>query len=77
MRSMIAVDEHGDQGMQKRLQPSQEEAEFVPGGGEDGVDAVAVASLEVVAAQAVLGLEMADDWLDGSAALHFAADPRK
>ena len=67
MRSRIAVDEHGDQGTQKRLQPSQ----------EDGVDAVAVAALEVVAAQAVLGLEMADDWLDGRAALHFAADPRK
>jgi hypothetical protein len=58
-----AVEECGDQGAQKPRQPAHEEAEVVSGGGEDGVDAVAVASLEIVAAEAVLGLEMADDRL--------------
>jgi hypothetical protein len=70
----MAVDEHGDQGTQKPLQPAQEEAEVISGGGEDGVDAVAVAPLEVVAAEAVFGLEMADGRLDGGSALHLAAD---
>src|SRR5258707_655239 len=55
-------------------EPAQEEAEVVAGGGEDGVDAVAVATLEMVAAHAVLGLEMTDDRLDRGSALHLAAD---
>src|SRR5258707_15208358 len=55
-------------------EPAQEEAEVVAGGGEDGVDAVAVATLEMAAAHAVLGLEMTDDRLDRGSALHLAAD---
>ena len=43
-------------------------------GGEDGVDAVAMVSLEVIPVHSVLGLEMADDGLDRSASLHFALD---
>jgi len=47
--SEIAADEHGDQGTSGQARASgQEEAEVVPGGGEDGVDAVAVAPLEVI-----------------------------
>ncbi len=37
-------------------------------------DAVAVAALEVIAAHAVLGLEVADHRLDGDAPPHLAAD---
>jgi hypothetical protein len=48
-------------------------AEVVAGGGEDGVDAITPWSLEIVTAYAVLGHEMADDGLDGGAALHLAA----
>ena len=66
--------ESSDEGTQNRRQPAQEEMEVVAGGGEDGIDAVAVWSFEVIAAHAVLGLEMADDGLDGGASLHLAAD---
>ena len=48
--------------------------EVVAGGGENGVDAVALGALEIVATHAVLGLEMADDGLDGGAAFHLAPD---
>lgn len=67
-------DERGEQGSQKGGQPAEQQGEVVSGGGEDRVGAVAVASLEVVAAHAVLGLDVADDGLDGGAALHLAAD---
>ena len=40
--------------------------------GEDSVDAVADAALEIVAVHAVLGLDVADDGLDGRATLHLA-----
>src|SRR5437763_3078104 len=67
-------EERLEQGAQKPSQPAQEEAEVVAGGGEHGIDAVAVASLEIIAAHSVLGLDMADDRLDRSAAFHLAAD---
>jgi hypothetical protein len=41
-----------------------------PAAGEDGVDAVAVLALEVIAAHSMVGLEVADHRLDGGAALH-------
>src|SRR5215469_3258896 len=69
-----SVGERHDAGTQKLCQPAEQQAEVVAGGGKDGVDAVALGSLEIVAAQAVLGLEMADNWLYGSAAPHLAAD---
>jgi hypothetical protein len=47
--------------MQTPCQPAQQQTEVVAGGGEDGVGAVAVAALQIVAIQTVLGLEMADD----------------
>src|SRR2546427_11087368 len=59
---------------QKSLQPAQEEAEVVAGGGQDRIAAVAVAALEIIAPHAVFGLGVADDRLDRGAALHLAAD---
>src|SRR6516164_1765862 len=43
------------------------------GRGEDGVGTVALASFEVIAIHAVVGLEVTDHWLNRSAALHLAA----
>jgi hypothetical protein len=62
------------QGAQKLLEPAQEEAEVVTGGGEHRVDAVAVTAFEVISAHPVLGLDMPNDRLDGGAAAHLAAD---
>src|SRR5205814_2287664 len=59
---------------QKPSEPAQEEAKVVAGGGEHSIDAVAVASLQIIAAHAVLGLGMADDRFDGGAAPHLATD---
>jgi hypothetical protein len=47
--------------MQELGQPAQEQTEVVAGSGEHGVDAIAFGALEIIAAHAVLGLEMADD----------------
>ena len=51
-----------------------EQPEVVAGGGEHGVDAVAVAALEVVAAEMMAIFEMADDGLNGGAASHLSFD---
>ena len=53
----------GNIGAQKGCEPSQEKVE-VKSGGEDGVDAVAVPPVEVVAINLVLGLDVTDDRLD-------------
>src|SRR5262249_29139942 len=63
-----------DEGTQKPLEPAQEQTEVVAGSGEHGVDAVAVAPFEVIAAHPVLGLDVPNDRLDGGAAAHLAAD---
>src|SRR6202040_1346629 len=55
-------------------QPAQEEAEVVAGCGEHGIDAIAVAPFEIIAAHTVLGLGMADDWFDGGSPPHLAAN---
>ena len=60
-------------GAQKR-EPRQQAPEVVSGGGEDGVDGVALRMGEEVAAHSVFGLEMADDRLDGGASPQFALD---
>ena len=41
-----------------------------PGGGEHGIDAVAVAAFQVIVAHAVLGLVVAEDRLDRGTAFH-------
>ena len=56
--------------------PHARKAEIVAGGGENGVGAVAVAALEVIAVRAMLGLDVADHRLDGGWAPHLAADAR-
>lgn len=58
----------------KLCEPSQEQAEVVAGCCEDSVDPVAEASLEIIAIQAVLGLDVADDGLDSRATLHLVTD---
>ena len=63
-----------EDGTPKLSQPAQEKAKVVACGGEDSIYAVALRSLEIVTAHAVLGFEMADDGLDGGSALHLAAD---
>jgi len=60
---------------QQETEPSDEAAEVVASGGEDGVAGVALPVPEIVAAHTVLGLEMADDGLDGGSAAQFALDP--
>jgi len=54
-----------EEGTPKPPEPAQEKAEVVAGGGEHGVDGVAVAALEIVAIHAVLGLNVTDHRLDG------------
>ena len=60
--------------LQQNLEPPDQEAEVVADGGEYGVDGVAGAVSEIIAAHAVLGLEMADDRLDGGPPLELAFD---
>jgi hypothetical protein len=45
----------------KLLEPAQEQAEVGAGSGEHGVDAIAIATGEIVAAHAVILLEVTDD----------------
>lgn len=59
---------------QQEAEPTDEAAEVVAGGGEDGVGGVSLPEPEIVAAHAVLGLEMADDGFDGGPAAQFALD---
>ena len=63
-----------DNRARKIFEPAAEQAEVVAGGGEHGIDAVAIAALEIVSAHPMVVLEMADDGLDGGPAAHFAAD---
>ncbi len=48
--------------------------EVITDGGEHGVDGIAGAVSEMIAAHAVLGLEMANDRLDGGPPLELAFD---
>jgi hypothetical protein len=67
------AESHQDLAPQKP-EPSDEAAEVVAGGGEDGVGSVAPTVPEIVAAHTVLGFEMADDGFDGGPAAQFALD---
>ena len=53
----------------KPPQPAKEKGEVLAGGGEHGVGPVAVAALEVIAVHAMFGLQIADDRLEGGAAI--------
>lgn len=65
----------GEHQPQKLPHPVEEEREVVAGG-QHGVDHVALFAGEIFAAHPVLGLEMADDRLDGREPPHFALDRR-
>jgi len=55
------------QDTQKLLEPAQQQAEVEAGGGEHGVDAVAISAFEIIATHPMIVLEMADHGLDGGA----------
>ena len=59
-----------DEGAQKQ----QQQREVVTGGGEHGIDAVAVAAVEIIAVHPMLRLHVPDDRLDRGASFHFVAD---
>jgi len=61
-----------DGAVQGRLQ-----AEVVAGGGEHSVDGVAAGIGKVIAAHAVMFLEMADDGLNGGTTFELALDLRR
>jgi hypothetical protein len=62
---------------QQKPQPREEAAEVVAGGGEHGVDGVAACVGEVIAAYAVMFLEMADDGLNAGTPFELALDLRR
>lgn len=57
-------------------QPGEQPAKIVACGGEREIDGFARRMGEVVSRHAMLGLQMADDWLDGRAAAQLAFDGR-
>jgi len=59
------------------LEPCEEAAKVVAGGGEHGVDGVAAGVGKVIAAHAVMFLEMADDGLNGGTPVELALDLRR
>ena len=71
---MNGLGESDQESEQQEPQPGDEAAEVVSGGGEHGVDGVAAGMGKVVAAHAVVVLEMADHRLDGGAAFERALD---
>src|SRR5262249_58208625 len=61
----------------KKPQPCEEAAKVVAGGGEHGVDGVAAGMGEVIAAHAVVFLEVAADGLNGGTPFEFGLDLRR
>jgi len=61
---------------QQELQPSKQEMEVITGGGQHGVNGIAGMVCEIIAAHAVLGLEMTDHWFDGGAPPQLTFDLR-
>jgi hypothetical protein len=57
---------------QEKPQQIEQEAELVSGSGQDGVYGIALLMREIVAAHAVLVLEMAEHRLDRRTSLHLA-----
>src|ERR1700682_6742014 len=60
---------------QQKAEPADQAAEVVADSGEDGVGSLPPPVPEIVAVHSVLGLEVADDGLDGGPAAQFALDP--
>src|SRR5882762_1695945 len=62
---------------QQNPEPADQAAEVVADSGEDGVIGVAAREPEIVAGHAVLGLEMANNGLDGGPTAELALDLRR
>src|ERR1700720_1974785 len=62
---------------QQELQPSKQEMEVITGGGQHGVNGIAGMVCKIIAAHAVLGLEMTDHWFGGGAPPQLAFDLRR
>ena len=58
----------------RKSSSNQRRSIVVSGGGENGVNAVAISALQIVATHPMIVLEMADHGLDGSSASHLAAN---
>ena len=71
---MSGPEDGADQATQEGFEPSEEATVVVAGGGEDGVGAVIVVSLEMVMAHAMAVLGVVDHGLDRDAAFHLPAD---
>ncbi len=63
--------------MQEKLQPLEDEAGDIAGGGEDGVGLIAETAYEEVAVQMAVGLGKTDDSLDRRAAPKLLLDPSR
>ncbi len=66
--------ESGQEQAQENSEPCQEAPEVISGGGEHGVDGVAVAVGEEVAVHAMIVFGVSDDRLDGGAAFELSSD---
>ncbi|MET4359398.1 hypothetical protein ABIC08_009380 [Bradyrhizobium sp. RT9b] len=62
---------------QQEPEPADQAAEITAEGGNNGADGVALAMPELVAADAMLGFEVADDRPDGGAPSQLALDLRR
>ncbi len=69
-RGQYSVDDFA----QKAPQPLEDESEVIADGGHDGIDLVALASLEEVPAQMAVGFAVTDDGLDGGPPPEFLFD---
>ena len=74
MKRPDRTEEHRQHEAQEKPQPGEEEAEVVAGGGEDGVDGIALGSSQIIALHAMLILDVADERFDCGAAPHLAFD---
>ena len=66
--------ESGQEQAQENSEPGQEAPGVISGGGEHGVDGVAVAVGEEVAVHAMIVFGVSDDRLDGGAAFEVSSD---
>lgn len=62
----------GDEKQQTLPEPVEQEREVLTGGGQNGIDGVALLPGEVVEVHMVFGLDMADDGISRGAATHLA-----
>jgi hypothetical protein len=69
MKRFDCAEVHHQHQTQKRRQAGEEEAEVISGGGQNGVDGIALGMGEMIAVHAMLILDMADKRFDGGAAL--------